>query len=250
MPAFAPSTAGIILLIYMEFPDCHENVVKLDQLLDSAPGSIPIKTKKSWVHVWVAPLDVPVRVREALRAVLPLDEVDYIQRRLRQIDRARLVVAHGLLRHILALYSGELPVAMMIQREAGKKPRLPHHEGIDFSLSHSKETAAIAVGDISVGVDVEKVVPRPSLAKIRERLRKEEDSRGGEPMHADTSIQGFYECWTYREACIKATGSGIRDLCTHQPVWSSKFLPYIGYIGALVATCPPREYQISRIIPC
>jgi 4'-phosphopantetheinyl transferase len=231
----------------MEFIAGRENMVKLDQLLDSRPGEMRDQSRKSWIHLWIMPLDVPVRMRSALERLVSGDEAEYIKRRLREVDQRRMFAAHGILRLVLGLYTGQDAQALDIKKEEGQKPLLTRYPELNFSLSHANSLGAAAVGDIPVGVDIEQVRPRPLLEQILRRLQKNENQTFPEPAEGGSALESFYEHWTYREAAVKTTGAGLSGIQSVPPMWNDKFCPLMGYMGTVTAIYSPLEYGITRI---
>lgn len=106
-----------------------------------------------------------------------------------------------------------LTAGLLIRRAIGGSPiALGEHgkpyaeSGGFFSVSHSGSIAAIAVDDIEIGLDIEKL-PDESRLKIADRFyhpaEREHVKRSGDPCRA------FCEIWTRKEAVIKMTGEGI-----------------------------------------
>lgn len=81
-----------------------------------------------------------------------------------------------------------------IIRRVGEKPKI-NHEGIFFSLSHSKNKIAIAISESNVGIDIE--------------WGKERDYNKFEFIGARTKEE-FYTRWTKHEAYYKFLGTGLR----------------------------------------
>ena len=78
-----------------------------------------------------------------------------------------------------------------------------------FSLSHSKNIAAVCVSDENIGIDVQAIDEHTDikrLLKIAERVRSDEEHI------ADFSRKQFYRWWTGKEAACKLDGRGISVL--------------------------------------
>jgi hypothetical protein len=97
----------------------------------------------------------------------------------------RLPNSPGILRQVLAVYTGQEPAQIRLQEGRHGKPRLADPAGrLRFNLSHSGELALVAVsGEFEVGVDVERLRP------------KREES--------------FYRDWACHEAHVKCLGIGL-----------------------------------------
>lgn len=84
------------------------------------------------------------------------------------------------------------------------KPVFP---GIHFNLSHSGGLLCLAFHDSPVGVDIERVRPRRSLAALAERIMCPEQR---EAFHSrGCPVEEFYACWSAAEALVKHAGSTV-----------------------------------------
>jgi hypothetical protein len=97
----------------------------------------------------------------------------------------RLAPSPAALRLVLAVYLGEEPERIRLERGEHGKPRLAGDRArLEFNLSHSGELALVAVsGEHAVGVDVERVRPKRGAA--------------------------FYRRWARHEAEVKCRGIGL-----------------------------------------
>jgi 4'-phosphopantetheinyl transferase len=87
--------------------------------------------------------------------------------------RRRFVVAHGLLRWVLAARLGVAPADVPVRADRSCRPAAPRRSstGVRWSLSHAGAAAVVAVADgTTVGVDVEPVDPRRADAATLARF--------------------------------------------------------------------------------
>jgi 4'-phosphopantetheinyl transferase len=187
------------------------------------------------VHLWRADL---LSNAEACSSALSPEEWLRAGRFHFARDRRRYVAAHGLLRTILAKYTGLAPHELCFGAGPHGKPMLePNFTGLQFNLSHSDELMLLAVTrSREVGVDLECMrenVPYESLAAHY--------FPPTEAWHIRTSPPAeraglFYEAWTSTEARLKAAGTGFAEPASViQPDrWSLRTLtPATGYAAAL-----------------
>ncbi|SDL16142.1 phosphopantetheine--protein transferase domain-containing protein [Aliiruegeria lutimaris] len=80
-------------------------------------------------------------------------------------------------------------------------------DGPEFSLSHSSGWATLAVDDVQVGVDIERV--RPVKPGIAEWFLSPAELVALNAQPQKQRGIGFYRCWTGKEAFVKATGTRI-----------------------------------------
>ncbi|MGN5636170.1 4'-phosphopantetheinyl transferase family protein [Streptomyces sp. AC154] len=132
--------------------------------------------------------------------------------------RLRYVTAHVALRHVLAEYTGTEPALLRFGRERisghmeGRPRGRPVLLGLParphFSLSHSHDLIMIAVADVPVGLDVQRVPPPGTVDALLPRLHPDE-SEGllGVPPAGRTVA--FTRLWTRKEAYLKGLGTGL-----------------------------------------
>ena len=165
------------------------------------------------VHVWLADLDVEQSTRASLIATLSPDE----RRRARGYrsakDGARFSVSRGVLRQILSVYSARAPKLIRFAYGRNGKPGLADERGPDdlrFNLSRRGATALFAVArGRDVGVDLEPVDPTFATREVAERFFSpcEVETLGALPEVQQT--EAFFQCWTRKEAYLKALGTGL-----------------------------------------
>jgi len=130
------------------------------------------------------------------------------------VDQIRYAVCHANMRRILGSYLGRLPESLVFGEDAGGKPFLADDaSGLRFNLSHSKTLAVLAVAlDMEVGVDVEDIRPIESDVAKRFFSPREVASLATleKPQSWSEWLDGFYRCWTRKEAILKAEGAGLR----------------------------------------
>lgn len=125
-------------------------------------------------------------------------------------DRQRFVAAHIALRQALAEYTGLHHAALHLATGSFGKPSLSGHTRTQFSLSHSRGLALIAIGGRGpLGADVELLRPVPDAAALAAEhfTRREQEALAALPAHERE--RAFLVCWTRKEACLKAIGVGL-----------------------------------------
>jgi phosphopantetheinyl transferase len=127
--------------------------------------------------------------------------------------RRRFIVSRGLLRQLLAARSGVAPNELTLCAGEHGKPTISHctAAGCHFNLSHTGGWWLLALTDSPVGVDLEmadRVVDAARLA-VRVFTPGEEAAlqlAGTDPAAARAV---FLDCWTRKEALLKALGTGF-----------------------------------------
>jgi 4'-phosphopantetheinyl transferase len=165
------------------------------------------------VQLWRANLDAIGGDESRWQAVLSSDEQARASRFHFLRDRQRFVASRALLRIILAGYLATDPGKIGFSYSNREKPSLgPQHAGcnIRFNLSHSGGNALFAfTRQREIGVDVEQVRRDSDLEAISRRFFSEHERRQLASLSPEERIEGFFRCWTRKEAYIKALGDGL-----------------------------------------
>jgi len=133
------------------------------------------------------------------------------------LHRRRFVAGRGELRRLLGAYLGISPSEVAIGYGPDGKPDCtsqPHDWMLCFNLSHSEDTAALAISNgFEIGIDVERI------RAIEENLPLEVFSQQERAQYAAVAKAEqqtvFFESWARKEACLKALGTGFILPPTH-----------------------------------
>jgi 4'-phosphopantetheinyl transferase len=125
-------------------------------------------------------------------------------------DRHRFITSHIALRDVLSIYLHCEPRQIDYLVGDYGKPSVMSDLNIDFNLSHSGNFALIAISrDHKVGVDVEHFRPELEIEKIARRFFSDIENAELMSLHPELRVSGFFNCWTRKEAYIKAHGLGL-----------------------------------------
>jgi len=178
----------------------------------SPPPASPTLAKDE-VHLWRAYLDPAVQHLGRLKHCLSPDELRRAERFHFQKDRHRFIVARGVLRKILSLYLKREPNELRFRLNVHGKPFLDREfdaSALRFNLSHSHGMALYAVTrSREVGIDVEGIRADFKGKEIAERFFSPREVAMLRALPPDTQEQGFFACWTRKEAYAKARGEGV-----------------------------------------
>jgi 4'-phosphopantetheinyl transferase len=177
------------------------------------------------------------------------------------VDRRRFTVARAWLRRLLSARLGIRPESIELVYGAHGKPALAQRcalSDLRFNVSHSDDFAVYAFASgREIGIDIESIRVIGDAEDIAARFfsrRENEAYRALEPR--DRSL-GFFNCWTRKEAFVKALGDGLDypldrfdvSLTPGEPAkilrmesmpgeqcgWTMhSFMPRLGLIGAVV----------------
>jgi|SRR5579884_318017 len=161
------------------------------------------------IHVWRGWLDLPAGVAAAMWGLLCTGERERAERFRFDRDRRRFIVGRGLLRLLTACYLEEPPESIRFGYGEYDKPYLDG-PGPFFNLAHSGPVALLAFSSASeIGVDVELAGHDLSRERIAERFFSPAEVRALRGLPARAQARAFLNCWTRKEAFIKARGDGL-----------------------------------------
>jgi 4'-phosphopantetheinyl transferase len=169
-----------------------------------------LKLAPAEVHLWQARLDD--RLADGLKRLLSPDELSRADRLLFSKDRDHFIVARGLLRILLAAYVDIDSADLRFSYAEKGKPSLEENQrtAINFNLAHSHGMALYAFAHgREVGVDLEYIREGLADEKIAERFFSPREIETLRTVPAQSRKEAFFNCWTRKEAYIKARGEGL-----------------------------------------
>jgi 4'-phosphopantetheinyl transferase len=137
--------------------------------------------------------------------------------------RTARAATRAVLAPLVGLAAGSVPVVRECERcghPTHGRPRVAGHDEISFSVSHSGAAAlvALAIGGVTVGVDLEARRPRARLPELARRIMTPEQFDAWQPLEPDARLDDFLRVWTAKEAYLKAIGLGIVTRLAEVPV--------------------------------
>src|SRR5438270_8929096 len=176
----------------------------------SAPERLTLKREE--VHIWRVGLDQHPQTVARLSAVLADDERNRADKLYFEKDRRRFTVARGVLRIILGRYLNTKPEQLGFHYTKFGKPMLAN-AGVDalrFNVSHSEELAVYAVAcGREVGIDIEYLRPDIEAEQIAQQFFSSTEAAMLRSLPGEVRTRAFFNCWTRKEAYIKARGDGL-----------------------------------------
>ena len=231
--------------------------VGAETLWQAPPRSI--EARRDEVHVWRASLSVAPSQLQALAPLLSADEKERAGRFHFDKDHGEFIAGRALLRILLGRYLQRAPSQLQFSYGAAGKPRLAGEDPApQFNLSHSHGLALYAFSrGREIGVDVEQIRSNADVEKIAERFFSAQEAATLQALPAHERGKAFLDCWTRKEAYIKAKGDGLTapldafsvSLSPGEPAalldvkdnpgevsrWSLRDLdPGLGYAGAII----------------
>lgn len=122
-------------------------------------------------------------------------------------DARRYQVSHAALRQLLGQHLGIPPAQVPLQTTPLGKPYIQGHP-VHFNLSHSEDWALIGLhAQKIIGVDIEL---HHTIQELDALARQNYTSAEWVALQASVDpLDAFLTCWTRKEACLKALGSGF-----------------------------------------
>jgi 4'-phosphopantetheinyl transferase len=157
-------------------------------------------------------LDPARHLDEAWRC-LSDEEAERAAQFVKETDRARYVLAHAMLRTLLARRLAAAPAEIAFATGPNGKPRLtgPGAE-LAFNLSYGDGMVALAFARRPVGVDVEALRDGLAFSEIGRRFFQSDELHYLESGTGLEVRNRFFRLWTRKEAVLKALGVGLSGL--------------------------------------
>lgn len=186
------------------------------------------------VDLWTWSLRTEARQFDAYWRLLSPEERARAERFVFERDRHRFVAARARMREVLGEIVGEPARTVHFEYGAQGKPSLAGVASLHFNLSHSADRALLAIcAELPVGVDLE-ALGSADLA-LAQRFFSDDECAQLMALPKHQRSRGFFECWTRKEAFIKALGTGLST-------------PLNAFTVSLGSDTPPRLLWIDPVI--
>lgn len=229
-----------------------------------------IKLKPGDNHIWFAFLNQSMPRISKLLPLLSIEEKRRAEQFVFEKDKYSFIIRRGILRKILSYYLNVDAKKLIFSYHKNGKPWLNYKSNsleIRFNISYSNNLGAFAFGlSKKIGVDIEFIRPIPNLEQIVNNYFSGREKQDFQDLPENEKMRAFFNCWTRKEAFIKATGEGLSlplnsfdvSLKPSEPArllsanmyprvatnWALKELkPAPGFAGALATEGPIRQLQ-------
>lgn len=177
--------------------------------------SIDFPLRADEIHTWFAYLEKPPRLFQELAKTLSSEEQKRASRYRFDKDKNHFILSHGILRTLLGRYMSKRPDQLQFVCGDKGKPILRDGFGqqkIHFNLSRSGRMAlySFARGH-EIGVDIENIRNISDMELIVEHSFSEREKAEFFALPENEKKAAFFNCWTQKEACLKAIGAGLSD---------------------------------------
>ena len=164
---------------------------------------------ETFVDTYCVDLDMPEIDVDRHRAALSAEERDRAGQFRFDRDRRRYVVRRGILRELIGSYLGREAADVAFVYNAYGKP-VARDCNLHFNLSHSRGMALYAFcHGAAVGCDLEWRDPQFAAEQIPERFFSRDEVRALRSLPVSHQTEAFFNCWTRKEAYVKAAGQGL-----------------------------------------
>ena len=188
----------------------------MSALGDDYKGACSISTvafPDGGMEILMTRLDATPEALAALAACLSDAERQRARRYHLEVPRRRFVVARAWLRRLLGARLDVQPAAVALTYGRNGKPALAPRfaaAGWRFNVSHCGELAICAISrGREVGVDVEEVRALEGADDIAARFFARGENQAYRALAPEDRPLGFFNCWTRKEAFVKALGVGL-----------------------------------------
>jgi len=169
------------------------------------------KLSESQIHVWRAPLKISETTLRRFAGSLSADEQTRALRFHFEKHRKGFVAARGWLRTVLGRYLETSPAALNFTYSSYGKPFISDTGShLLFNVAHSGDFALYAFTLSSeIGVDIEMINPAFATHEVAERFFSANEVAALRQIATEDQSRAFFDCWTRKEAFIKAQGMGL-----------------------------------------
>jgi 4'-phosphopantetheinyl transferase len=163
------------------------------------------------IHLWVARLEASESNFARAFSWLSPDEVERADRFRFDKHRSAFVLGRGVLRALVASYLRIAPTEASFVYGPKGKPALGGVAcPLSFNVSNSGDLAAYAFTlDCEIGVDIEHRKRLVEIEGIARRFFAPDEVGELLVLSEGERHEGFFNCWTRKEAYIKAVGDGL-----------------------------------------
>jgi 4'-phosphopantetheinyl transferase len=181
------------------------------------------------LHIWRARLACDGGLLRRFEKILSEEERKRAEKFLVTDAKVCFVAARGILRETLGKYTGVDPAEIVLGYGPYGKPFVSAPDtsrAVRFNLSHSHGYAAFVFArGREAGIDIEQIRQEAAGEDIARRFFSQQEVEQLCAMPEEIRTEGFFSCWTRKEAYIKALGQGLQ-------------IPLHGFSVSITEVCP------------
>lgn len=161
------------------------------------------------IEVWCLQLEVSSEILQQLGSLLSEDERCRASNFRFERHKSAFILSRGMLRALAARYLGIPGSEVRFEYGPNGKPALLDSR-VCFNISHTDRMALFAFTlDGLIGVDIERVRNVEDMLQIARRFFAPSEAESLLALPAELRQRAFFDCWTRKEAYLKATGEGL-----------------------------------------
>lgn len=165
------------------------------------------------VHVWCASLKQSMSTLKQFANILSPKERKRADQFYFEKDKNHYITGHGVIKVLLSRYLNKRAKDIGFCYGPYGKPECVdqcNNKKIYFNYSHSEEVALYAFSiDNDLGIDVEYIRDIADMNQIVNNICSQEEIIVFETLAESDRRTAFFNCWTRKEAFIKAVGKGL-----------------------------------------
>ncbi len=162
------------------------------------------------IHIWQASLDQPTERWQTLAELLSPDETIRANAFHFERDQRRFIVARAVLRLLLGHYLNSGARDLKFVYGTKGKPSVANEPSLQFNVTHSHELALYAFGTHQpLGIDLEYQRTVTDMQGIARGNFSAHENAIFNALPDHLKQEAFFNCWTRKEAYIKALGEGL-----------------------------------------
>jgi 4'-phosphopantetheinyl transferase len=162
------------------------------------------------LHLWRATLERPAAERAQFWAWLSEEERERAGRFRLENGRFHYIIARGLLRQLIGQYLATPPGSLRFAYGPHGKPSLIDYAQFSFNVAHGQGRLLLGFcHKADLGVDIEQIRLPKRADKLARRFFAPAEYAAFAAIPPEQQAEAFFNCWTRKEAYIKATGLGL-----------------------------------------
>lgn len=183
-------------------------------MLWQSPPIFPL-LKNNQIHIWRTILERDKEKLSELLNLLNSQEKERADKFMVEHAKNNFIIARGSLRQLLAKYLQTTPQSLVFQQNKYGKLFLNtsmQQSSIQFNISHSRNFALfIFTLNHPVGIDIEYIRNDSGfeLVNTAQRFFSTTESAIIANLPSKQQLSAFFNCWSRKEAVIKAIGDGV-----------------------------------------
>ena len=200
------------------------DIPRVEWVITSRP---PVITGEE-VHIWRIDLSDLANVKPELFNLLSADERQRADKFHFEKDRSRFIIRRAILRMLLGEYLNAPPGELGFIYNNFDKPSLAFNTEIYFNASSSNNVGIVAIMlNARIGIDVELIDAQFPKLEIAERYFSTDEVRAIHDLQPELQTAVFFDCWTKKEAFVKAVGDGMSHPLPNMVISSEKWASFL-----------------------